>query len=133
MSKHFAKGFLMEMPSGQLVHPCRLICRDGTLMWKHATDNPPFFEDQEQNIINTAKRLEELNTWVSSGLEPWQSLVIKSWYDPLDKEHSTGCRVNFRHHVHTVEYLYDELKNHLQPGETLTQMERALYYTREPG
>ena len=133
MSKHFTKGFLMQMPSGQMIHPCRLICRDGTLMWKHATDKPPLFEDQEQNIITTAKRLEELNTWVSSGLEPWQTFTVKCWYDPLDKEHSTGCRVSFDHNVHSLDFLYTELKNHLQPGESLVQMERGLYYARTPG
>ena len=36
MSKHISPGFMYKFPSGLTVHPCRLIQRDGTLMWKHA-------------------------------------------------------------------------------------------------
>ena len=36
MSKHIDKNFLYPMPSGAAIHPCRLIQKDGTLMWKHA-------------------------------------------------------------------------------------------------
>ena len=36
MSKSIHSDFLLMLPSGIAVHPCRLIHRDGTLMWKHA-------------------------------------------------------------------------------------------------
>ena len=36
MTKHIDKGIFYPLPSGTKVHPCRLIHRDGTLMWKHA-------------------------------------------------------------------------------------------------
>ena len=36
MSKHLNQSIFYNLPSGIKVHPCRLIQRDGTLMWKHA-------------------------------------------------------------------------------------------------
>ena len=33
MSKHLNNDSFYYMPSGNKVHPCRLIQRDGTLMW----------------------------------------------------------------------------------------------------
>ena len=36
MVKHLAKEFFYQLPSGNEVHPSRLIHRDGTIMWKHA-------------------------------------------------------------------------------------------------
>ena len=36
MSKHIQKSAFHSLPSGAVIHPCRLIQRDGTLMWKHA-------------------------------------------------------------------------------------------------
>ena len=36
MSKHIAQHHFYQLPSGSAVHPCRLIQKDGTLMWKHA-------------------------------------------------------------------------------------------------
>jgi hypothetical protein len=68
MSKHITPGYMYSFPSGLVVHPCRLIQRDGTLMWKHALlyQNEltlPVNEAHEQHIIKTAQRLEELNSW----------------------------------------------------------------------
>jgi hypothetical protein len=56
MSKHIDKDYLYNLPSGASVHPCRLILKDGTLMWKHALlcrDNHaviPTCESHEQHI-----------------------------------------------------------------------------------
>ena len=36
MSRHISPEAFYELPSGSRVHPCRLIHKDGTLMWKHA-------------------------------------------------------------------------------------------------
>ena len=56
-------------------------------MWKHAllcNNNAalPECEAHEQHIIKTAQRLEELNSWVSQDLEPWNFLVPTLWYAP---------------------------------------------------
>ena len=86
MSKHIAQDYFYLLPSESKVHPCRLITKDGTLMWKHALlyQNSqlslPISEAHEQHIIKTAQRLEELNSWVSQGLEPWECFSIKAWY-----------------------------------------------------
>ena len=69
MSKHLSAAHLYNLPSGNCVHPCRLIHKDGTLMWKHAITYKddivylPEREAQEQHIIKTAQRLEELNSF----------------------------------------------------------------------
>ena len=73
MSKHISPSYFYNLPSGNKVHPCRLIHKDGTLMWKHALLHQnehklPASEAHEQHIIKTAQRLEELNSWVSSDL-----------------------------------------------------------------
>ena len=39
MSKHISPSYFYELPSGTKVHPCRLILKDGSLMWKHALLN----------------------------------------------------------------------------------------------
>ena len=76
MSKHIAKDFFYQLPSGNNVHPCRLIHKDGTLMWKHACSfSLPLEEAHEAHIVKTAQRLEELNSWISQGLDPWQCLL----------------------------------------------------------
>ena len=79
MSKHLSPDIFYDLPSGTKVHPNRLIQRDGSLMWKHALWSKGFVhvpqtEAHEAHIIKTAQRLEELNCWVSQGLEPWDFL-----------------------------------------------------------
>jgi hypothetical protein len=125
MSKHLKKEYLYNLPSGNLVHPCRLIVRDGTLMWKHAflCNNKftglPETQAQEQHIIKTAQRLEELNVWVSQDLELWECLTPHAWYDPDNSVLSDGISVFFSHRVHPTDVVYDKLKDHIQPHETL--------------
>ena len=85
MSKHISPSYFYDLPSGIKVHPCRLILKDGSLMWKHALLNQnkavlPECEAHEQHIVKTAQRLEELNSWVSQDLEPWNFLVPSLWY-----------------------------------------------------
>ena len=141
MSKHLAKGCMYQMPSGNSIHPCRLIVRDGTLMWKHALLNQNQFTSlptdpaHEQHIIKTAQRLEELNTWVSQDLEPWESIRPCAWYDPSTSNLSDGISVYFRHSVHPADSVYEILKNHIQPHETLKLLDRfprvpLLYFKR---
>ena len=135
MTKHLAKECLYQLPSGNLVHPCRLIVRDGTLMWKHAllyngNLSVPQSEAHEQHIIKTAQRLEELNSWVSRDLDVWQCLVPIHWYSPTNDELSTGYSVYFKHAVFDNQHTYDCLAPHILPHETLSICENFLLFKR---
>ena len=125
MSKHLAKGCMYQMPSGNAIHPCRLIVRDGTLMWKHALLNQNRFTSlptepaHEQHIIKTAQRVEELNVWVSQDMEPWECIRPVAWYDPEIPGLDEGISLYFRHKSYDTEDLYENLIDHIQPHETL--------------
>ena len=135
MSKNISKDGFISLPSGLQVHPCRLIHKDGTLMWKHALQHNnvyfvPMQEYQEQHIIKTAQRLEELNSWVSQGLEPWESLQPIAWFYPYDKELGTGYSVYFKHQLHDTGDIYDKLLSHIQEHERLELRQNYLYFCR---
>ena len=135
MSKHIAKDYMYPLPSGSSVHPCRLIHRDGTLMWKHALllgNEPavPATEAQENHIIKTAQRLEELNAWVSQGLEPWECFVPVAWYVPSRPELANGISLYFTHHTHDLDYTYENLLPHIQDHEILELRRDYLYFQR---
>jgi len=136
MSKNIDKNYLYILPSGISVHPCRLIIRDGTLMWKHAllADNAftslPQTHAHEAHIVKTAQRLEELNAWVSQGLDPWQCLRPTLWYDPETENHSEGIRVTFTHTKLNDDDVYDTLQNHILPHETLIHLGSKLTFIR---
>ena len=124
MSKHLAQSCLYELPSGNKVHPCRLIHRDGTLMWKHALlynneVNVPESEAVEAHIVKTAQRLEELNSWIPDCNEPWECFVPIAWYVPRVSYLSQGISLYFKHATQDVDYVYDILKEHTQEHETL--------------
>lgn len=126
MSRHISPEAFYCLPSGNKVHPCRLIHKDGTLMWKHALlynnifTSLPVEQAHESHIVKTALRLEELNSWVSQGLDPWESLRPVRWYDPSDFDYSKGITVQFKHTSLPSSLIYDVLKNHKQEHETLT-------------
>ncbi len=136
MSKHIAPDSLLTLPSNDRVHPSRLILKDGTLMWKHAL----FYEDKlacipksvahERHIIKTAQRLEELNSWISQGLEPWNSFTIKSWYQPFNPELNEGISVCFTHSTHDLDYTFESLLPHIQDHETLEIRKNYLFFKR---
>ncbi len=136
MSKHIDQKIMFNMPSGNVVYPSRLIHKDGTLMWKHAItyrDNIPCLperEAQEQHIIKTAQRLEELNSWVSQDLEPWQCFIPYAWFSPFDSELTDGINVYFTHSLYDNEYIYDTLLPHIQDHETLEQRDELLFFKR---
>ena len=130
MSKNIDKKFFYQLPSGISVHPCRLIIRDGTLMWKHALSAIPECHAHEAHIVKTANRLEELNTWISQGLEPWQCLKPLLWYDPMQELYDKGIRVSFNHSFIHDDYVYETLKDHIQPHETLLQHNDCLTFIR---
>ena len=136
MSKHIDKNFLYTLPSGSVVHPCRLIHKDGTLMWKHALlcrnnkSSMPTCESHEQHIQKTAQRLEELNSWCSQELEPWQCFIPYAWYSPEDTELTEGISVYFTHAIYSNDEVFKTLLPHIQEHETLEQRDGLLFFKR---
>ena len=136
MSKNISKKFFYQLPSGALVHPCRLIVRDGTIMWKHAFlvgnafTQLPQEHAHEAHIVKTANRLEELNAWVSQGLDPWNCLQPTIWYEPEIPDYSEGIRVSFKHSLLDPLHVYEQLQQHLQPSEGLTREGDTLTFIR---
>ena len=135
MSKHLNQSIFYVLPSGVKVHPCRLIQRDGTLMLNHAClyNNVaalPTEEAHEQHIIKTAQRLEELNSWVSQGLEPWECFSIEAWYQPNEPELCEGISAYFTHTTHDLNYTYTNLLPHIQSHETLEVRSNYLFFRR---
>jgi len=135
MSKHIDKASFITLPSGISVHPCRLIQRDGTLMWKHALLHQnvltlPADQATEAHIVKTAQRLEELNSWVSQGLEPWESICVHAWYLPTVPELSKGISVYFKHSIHDTNHTIEKLLPHIQSHETLDLRGNYLYFQR---
>ena len=136
MSKHIDQSCLFNLPSGNNVYPSRLIHKDGTLMWKHAIaykENVAYLpkrEAQEQHIIKTAQRLEELNSWVSQDLEPWQCFIPYAWFSPFDSELTDGISVYFTHSLYDNDYIYDTLLPHIQDHETLEQRDELMFFKR---
>ena len=135
MSKNIDKKSFYDLPSGNKVHPCRLIQRDGTLMWKHAVLHQnvlplPTYQAEEQHIIKTAQRLEELNSWVSQGLEPWECFIPYAWYLPTEPELCKGISVYFKHSIHDTNHTIEKLLPHIQGHETLELRGNYLYFQR---
>ena len=133
--KHISPKCLYNLPSGNAVHPCRLIHKDGTLMWKHALlyNNKlsiPTEHAHEAHIIKTAQRLEELNSWVSLDLEPWDCLIPTGWYVPHIPDLSNGISVYFEHFSRDTADVYDLLLPHIQDHETLHQSSHYLFFKR---
>ena len=136
MYKNISKECLITLPSGQAVHPCRLICRDGTLMWKNALlhDNEflalPQSMSDESHIIKTAQRLEELNSWASINMEPWESLFPIYWYDPNNKEMKHGISVYFIHRILPIKETFNKLIDHIQEHEVLELKLSYIFFKR---
>ena len=132
MHKNLNKELLIELPSGNVVHPSRLIHKDGTLMWKHAlTDYTlPIDEAAEQHIVKTAQRLEELNSWVSQGLEPWECLQPVAWFYPLTDELQEGISVYLKHAVLETEPVLLALLEHIQEHELLEVRCNHIFFKR---
>ena len=136
MSKHIAPSHFYVLPSGNKVHPCRLIQKDGSLMWKHALLTPanvpviPVEEAHEQHIIKTAQRLEELNSWVSVDMEAWECLTPVAWYVPEKPELAEGISVYFKHTNKDIESVYTSLKSHILSHEILELRNQYLYFQR---
>ena len=135
MSKHINSDYFYSLPSGTKVHPCRLIQKDGTLMWKHAllhnnVANLPTAEAHEQHIIKTAQRLEELNSWVSQVTELSDFLYPIRWYQPTEPQLSEGISVHFNHTSLGCNDVYDALSQHILAHETLELHQSYLHFRR---
>ena len=135
MSKHIAQSCFYNLPSGSKVHPCRLIQKDGTLMWKHAllySNEPtiPATAAHEQHIIKTAQRLEELNSWVSVDSETWECLQPVAWYLPDRPELSEGISVYFKHTTLPIADVYATLSLHILPHESLELFDKNIFFKR---
>ena len=136
MSRHISPECFYDLPSGSRVHPCRLIHKDGTLMWKHALLNHnqpvsmPACHAHEAHIIKTAQRIEELNAWVSQGLDPWDCLMPVVWYMPERPELSEGISLYFKHSSLPNEKVYNELQKHVLDHETLELTGYDLFFSR---
>ena len=133
--KNIDKDCLYNLPSGAAYYPSRLIHKDGTLMWKHALLfrgqlHVPSDVAHEAHIIKTAQRLEELNSWVSLDLEPWDCLIPTGWYVPHIPDLSNGISVYFKHFSRDTADVYDLLLPHIQDHETLHQSSQYLYFKR---
>ena len=95
-------------------------------MWKHALLGNNEFKSlpteiaHEAHIIKTAQRLEELNAWVSQGLDPWEYLRPINWYDPELPEFNQGITVEFKHTSIASGHIINKLLDHKQEHETLT-------------
>jgi hypothetical protein len=126
MSRHISPEAFYNLPSGDKVHPCRLIHKDGTLMWKHALLSSNVFQSlpleiaHEAHIIKTAQRIEELNSWVSQGLDPWECLRPINWYMPTLDGFEEGITVEFVHTSIPANSIFDKLLEHKQEHEALT-------------
>ena len=138
MSKHLSPSSFYQLPSGSLVHPWRLIQKDGTIMWKHAlqdlggTAHLPTEQAHEAHIIKTAQRLEELNSWVSQSLEPWDCLVPKLWY-VKDHEHlpfAEGYACCFTHVSLPLKEVFKKLEPHVHSHEQIKYDESTIYFRR---
>ena len=135
MSKHISPSHFYNLPSGTKVHPCRLIHKDGTLMWKHALLHRneaklPVSEAHEVHIIKTAQRLEELNSWVSSDLDAWECFVPTAWYLPEDPELAEGIAVYFTHTTRHIDHIYPALASHILDHEHLEIRGKYLFFRR---
>ena len=136
MSRHINPKAFYNLPSGNRVHPCRLIQKDGTLMWKHAllSQNEliciPTVQPHEAHIIKTAQRIEELNSWVSQDLDPWEFLKPVSWYNPDVAGMDQGISLFFKHTSLPNNQVYDILSRHISEYETLKQQQGLLFFQR---
>jgi len=135
MSKHIAPSHFYCLPSGLKVHPCRLILKDGTLMWKHALlylnhYSIPSEEAHEQHVVKTAQRLEELNSWVSNECDETEFLTPSAWYVPDNTELSEGIATYFTHSSIKNESVYDLLKSHVHSHEVLEIRNQHLFFQR---
>lgn len=138
MSKHLNENNFIKLPSGSNVHLYRLIHRDGTLMWKNALVNQykelnvPTEQSHEAHIIKTAQRIEELNTWVSNLVEPWECIKPIMWYSPGHPHPplAEGYACYFQHTKLALADLYHSLAQHIQSHELLEESEAGLYFSR---
>ena len=105
-------------------------------MWKHALlhNNElvclPMEHAHEAHIVKTAQRVEELNSWVSQDLDPWEFLKPVVWYMPGALDLSEGIAVYLKHTSLPTDLVVTSLKEHVQDHETLKMVEDYIYFRR---
>jgi hypothetical protein len=107
-------------------------------MWKHALVNRknkvniPAELSHETHIIKTAQRIEELNSWVSHQLEPWECLVPTFWYSVGHPHtpYSEGYACLLEHIVLPNDKVYELLLPHILSHEQLELEDFGLYFRR---
>lgn len=105
-------------------------------MWKHALlfnnelVSMPESQAHEQHIIKTAQRIEELNSWVSHHLDPWEFLKPIAWYCPTVDKLKEGISLYFQHTSVDSTDVYHILKEHLNEFESLVQKDNILFFQR---
>ena len=109
--------------------------KDGTLMWKHALLNQnkaslPVCEAHEQHIIKTAQRLEELNSWVSQDLEPWNFLVPCLGMCLACLATTKVSLLTSLTRLKIQLTVYDIICNHTPAHETLDLRDKYIYFKR---
>ena len=113
-----------------------MIHEDGTLLCKNArlcqknVANIPGNQCHEQHIIKTAQRLEELSSWCSQELEPWQCFIPYAWYSPEDTELTEGISVYFTHAIYKNADVFVTLTPHIQEHEVLELRDNLLFFKR---
>ena len=105
-------------------------------MWKHPLlHNNEFVclpeeHAHEAHIIKTAQRVEELNSWVSQNLDPWEFLKPIVWYAPGTPHLSEGIAVYLKHTSLPTDLVMNYLQEHIQDHETLKQVEDFIFFRR---
>ena len=100
-------------------------------MWKDAIPTyVPSDQAHEAHIIKTAQRLEDLHTWVSSGLECWEGFEITSWYNPHDPLLYQGIAAFFRHRIKSIDDVIQVLRPHIHEHETLDCTDNLIFFKR---
>ena len=132
MSKHINPAIFLQLPSGNRVHPCRLIHKDGHFMWKHALGPEPYRVPItcaiEQHIIKTASRLEELMSWLERSNDELPLLPL-SWYNLQEPGFEEGIAVLLECNG-DAKAMSDILIKHVLPHETLALAGDWLYFRR---
>ena len=131
MHKHLDPAMFLTLPSGNRYHPCRLIIRDGTLMWKQALISGylPTAAAQEAHITKTAQRLEELTSWLP---EPAKELGLQvlQWFDPREKEYQGGIRCSFTAPTLESTETFELMLPHIQSHEGLRCEDDVITFVR---
>ena len=129
MVRRFPPELMLSLPSGSAVHPCRLIIRDGTLMWKQVLSAGylPATDGQEAAIQKCALRLEELLRWLPEQ-DSEEHIRVLQWFDPKDPDYRQGSRCRFTHMTLANDLVSEFFLPHLADKEGLVIENNSLIF-----